>query len=69
MDLSFAMHEAALLKLEAVKCCFILPPFLSNFAEFDAENLVPILGRFWPYLARLKPVFRIKFSKFGKSQN
>ena len=32
------------------------------------DYFVPILGCFWPYLARLKPVFR-KFSKFGKSQN
>ena len=57
--------------MKQFKYCFILPPFLSNFAEFDAENWLfwRILGCFWPYFARLKPVFRIKFSKIWESQN
>ena len=59
------------MNMKQLKYCFIFPPFLSNFAEFDAENWLfcANFGPFWPYLAHLKPVFRIKFSKIGKSQN
>ena len=36
MGLSFAIQEAALLKLEAIQIRSILTLSLSNFAEFDA---------------------------------
>ena len=38
MNLSFAIHEATLCKLEAVQILCNLGPFHSNFAEFDAGN-------------------------------
>ena len=51
-----------------VLSCLHFFPILLNLMQ-KIDYFVPILGRFWPYLARLKPVFRIKFSKIGKSQN
>ena len=38
MDLSFAIHEAALLKPEAVLFYFYLGSATFQFAEFDAET-------------------------------
>ena len=38
MDLSFAIHEAAPLKPEAVQYFFYLDSATFQFAEFDAEN-------------------------------
>ena len=51
-----------------VLSCLHFFPILLNLMQ-KIDYFVPILGRFWPYLARLKPVFRIKFSKIGKLQN
>ena len=51
-----------------VLSCLHFFPILLNLMQ-KIDYFVPILGRFWPYLARLKPVFRLKFSKIGKLQN
>ena len=51
-----------------VLSCLHFFPILLNLMQ-KIDYFVPILGCFWPYLARVKQVFRIKFSKIGKSQN
>ena len=64
IDLSFAIQEQFIY-------CLILTLFLSNFAKLlqKIDYFVLFLGRFWHYLAWFNPVFCIKFSKIGKSQN
>ena len=51
-----------------VLSCLHFFPILLNLMQ-KIDYFVPILGCFWPYLARLKPVFRIKFNNIGKLQN
>ena len=65
MVLGFAIHEAALLKLEAVQILFYLASTSFQFGWIWCRNL----GRFWHYLTRLTPVFRIKSIKIWRSQN
>ena len=72
MDLSFAIHKAALLKLEGsshiVSYWHHFFPILLNLMQ-KIEYFVPYLGHYWPYLAQLKSVFLIKFSQIGRLQN
>ena len=51
-----------------VLSCLHFFPILLNLMQ-KIDYFLPIQGRFWPYLAHSQPVFRIKFSKIGKSQN
>ena len=50
-----------------LSCVHFFPILLNLMQKIDC--FVPILGHFLPYLARLKPVFRIKLSKIGNLQN
>ena len=72
MDISFAIYEAVLLKLEADQILFYVVSISFQFCWIWWRKLtifVPILAHFRPYLACLKPVFCIKFRKIEKSQN
>ena len=51
-----------------VLSCLHFFPIMLNFMQ-KIDYFVPIFGPFLPYLDRLKPVFRIKFSKIGNLQD